>query len=102
MIDSTGIIQAFNAPACKLLGYELGEVIGKNVVLIIPPGEDKVNHDKYLKRYMESKKSKIIGLGRKVKVVKKGGDMLACKLWVSEKSNENQTPFFTGILEPVE
>jgi len=101
IIDINGIIQAFNGPALKTFGYELKDVIGRNVT-IIQTGADKENHDQYLKTYAQTGKSTIIGMGRKVIAQRKDGSIIACKLWVSEKHDENKKQFFSGVLEPYE
>jgi len=97
VIDSNGIIQAWNPPAAKAFGWELREVVGKNVSMIMTES-DKMNHDGYLKRYMTTRKSNVIGLGRKVVGVTKTGDLIGIKLFVTEKKDENGKVFFSGIL----
>lgn len=97
VIDSNGIIQAWNGPAAKAFGWELREVVGKNISMIMTDS-DKMNHDGYLKRYMTTRKSNVIGLGRKVVGVTKTGELLGVKLFVTEKKDENGRIFFSGIL----
>jgi len=43
-IDARGLIQTFNTRAEFLFGYERGEVIGKNVKLLMP-GHFREQHD---------------------------------------------------------
>jgi PAS domain S-box-containing protein len=100
IIDTKGVIQSFNPPASKIIGYSLSEVIGKNITMLMG-GTDKTSHDSYLKKYSETGVSSIIGLGRKVNVVTKNGDSIACKLWVTEK-HDKEIKFFSGILQPIE
>ena len=82
IIDINGIIQAFNGPALKTFGYELKDVIGRNITMI-QTGSDKENHDSYLKAYTQTGKSKIIGMGRKVIASRKDG----CKCDRGDDSN---------------
>jgi two-component system sensor histidine kinase EvgS len=97
VIDSNGIIQAWNGQAAKAFGWELREVIGRNISMIMTES-DKMNHDGYLKRYMTTRKSNVIGLGRKVVGITKTGDLIGVKLFVTEKKDENGRIFFSGIL----
>lgn len=99
IIDITGTIQAWNAAAEKLLGYEMIDIVGRNINLIMT-GEDKEKHDSYLKRYASTGKTKVIGRSRKVITLSKKGEVLPINLFVSEKS-EMDKKFFTGILQPV-
>jgi PAS domain S-box-containing protein len=97
VIDTRGTIQAFNGPATKLFELSLTEVIGRNINMLMG-GTDKSRHDDYLKNYMETGKSKIIGNGRKVTAYKKSGEAVICKLWVTEKHDGNKR-FFSGLLQ---
>ncbi|OAQ39214.1 PAS domain-containing sensor histidine kinase [Pedobacter psychrophilus] len=88
-IDDKGIIESINPSACKLFGYQLEEVIGKNISSLMP--EDyKSQHDGYLHRYKKTKKAHIIGIGREVTGQKKGGDVFPFRLAVSEVQYEGR------------
>lgn len=99
IIDISGTIQAWNSAAEQLLGYEMIDVIGKNITLIMI-GEDREKHDSYLKHYASTGKSKILGRGRKVIALSKKGEAIALNMFTSEKS-EMGKKFFTGIFQPV-
>jgi PAS domain S-box-containing protein len=100
IIDHRGTIQAFNGAAQKAFDYTTGEMIGKNVSTLMFD-EQKEKHDGYLKNYMETGESKIIGVGRKVVVRKKDGSASPCKLFVTKKTDGTAT-FFTGVLQEYE
>ncbi|MFL2546832.1 MAG: PAS domain S-box protein [Candidatus Rariloculaceae bacterium] len=64
-IDRTGSVLEFNAAAQRLFGYTAADVMGKNVVILMPE-PDRSQHDDYLKRYLSTGEKRIIGIGREV------------------------------------
>lgn len=58
IIDHKGTIHGFNQAASQFLGYQLVEVVGRNINMLMT-GIDKQNHDTYLKRYLETGKTKV-------------------------------------------
>ena len=82
--DSDGEILSFNPAAEKIFGWNSGEVIGKNVSVLMT-GEDREYHVRYLKRYIEAGKSSILGAGpREVVGVRKDGDAFHMEIATSE------------------
>ncbi len=95
-IDGAGTIDSANAATTALFGYELAELIGKNVKILMPEpfaGE----HDGYLTNYLASGKKKIIGIGRVVTGRRKDGSEFPIHLAVSEYMVSSQR-HFTGII----
>ncbi len=99
IIDERGIVKQYNAAAEKILGYTSVEIIGKNVSTLMP-NPDRKNHDGYLKNYHDSKKPKIIGIGRKVQALHKNGHLIPIELSIS-KINYNDTVFYSGIIRDI-
>jgi len=97
IIDQRGTIHGFNNAATQLLGYQLVDVVGRNVNMLMT-GIDKQNHDQYLKRYLETGKTKIIGIGRKVVAQTKDGSLKPVMLSVTEKV-DGENRFFTGLMQ---
>ncbi len=83
VIDGRGRIEAFNPAAVRLFGYPEGDVIGKNVSLLMPsPYRDE--HDAYLNRYQREGNARIIGIGREVDGRHRDGTIVPLHLSVGE------------------
>ena len=96
VIDSTGIIKAFNPAAERLFGYGTPEVIGQNVKMLMP-SPDREQHDRYLANYLDTRVPRIIGTGREVRGRRKDGSTFPFHLTVGEMEIDGQ-PAFTAIL----
>ncbi|MBF0426042.1 MAG: PAS domain S-box protein [Magnetococcales bacterium] len=95
-IDSSGSIQSFNPGAQRIFGYELDEVIGRNVRLLMPrPYRDE--HDSYLKRYLETGTSKVVGQGRELSGQHKNGTVFPLYVAINSMRVRGRV-YFTGIL----
>jgi two-component system sensor kinase FixL len=95
-IDEHGKIETINPSACALFEYSPGEVIGKNVSMLMPP-PDKEQHDEYLERYQRTGKAHIIGVGREVKGAKKDGTIFPFRLGLSEVQYSGRK-IYTGFI----
>lgn len=96
VIDERGVIEAINPSALALFGYDMDEVVGKNVnMLMFEP--DRARHDGYIKRYQETGEERILGTGREVDGRKKDGSRFPFRLAVSQYNVDNER-FYTGII----
>ncbi len=95
-IDSRGLIESMNPAALVLFDYDLEEVIGKNISMLMPE-PDSSSHDSYISRYKETGEKKIIGVGREVRGRKKDGTTFPFRLAVSEVFYNNKS-VFTGFI----
>lgn len=91
-IDAAGFIQTFNQAAEKIFGYRQVEVLGQNVKMLMP-GSDAREHNSHLDKYVATKKTKIIGLGREVFGRRKGGEIFSLEIAVSEVMVHGQRMF---------
>ncbi|MCB0704950.1 MAG: PAS domain-containing sensor histidine kinase [Saprospiraceae bacterium] len=95
-ISSRGIIESVNDAVVKLFGYSTEELIGQNISVLMPE-PDRSNHNQYIDNYLETRKAKIIGIGREVEGLHKNGTRFPARLSVSEVVLNDRT-IFTGIL----
>jgi two-component system sensor kinase FixL len=96
VIDARGVIESFNRGAERLFGYSAGEVVGRNVSLLMP-SPDHERHDDYLARYLSTGEPRIIGLGRAVQGRRRDGSVFPLHLSVGEMTIGGQRKF-TGLL----
>lgn len=95
-INDRGIIESVNPATCKIFGYDVSEIVGQNIAMLMPkPHSDA--HDTYIDNYLITGHRKIIGIGREVLGKKKDGTIFPFWLAVSEvKLGEKR--LFTGIV----
>ena len=96
VIDDRGIVTSFSAAAAQLFGYRPDDVIGRNVKMLMP-SPYREEHDGYVSRYMETGEARIIGYGRVVKGLTKGGEIFPMELAVGEARASGQH-IFTGFI----
>ena len=95
-IDSKGKILHVNNAITRLFGYQPNELIGANVRVLMPD-PDRSAHDGYLRNYLETGESKILGSGREVLARRKDGSSFPILLTLGE-SQEGDERIFVGIL----
>ncbi len=96
IIDDSGHIEAFNTAAEGMFGYTKAEVTGENIQLLMPkPDRDK--HDNYIKRYLTTRKARIIGIGREVQARRKDGSQFPAHVAIGEVRWKNKTRF-VGVM----
>ena len=96
VIDRKGTIVSFNTAAVRQFGYSAGEVIGRNVRILMPePYQGQ--HDGYMQRYMTTGERRIIGTDRVVVGRRKDGSTFPMKLAVGEMRSGDRL-YFTGFV----
>ncbi|MCW8931383.1 MAG: PAS domain S-box protein [Gammaproteobacteria bacterium] len=93
-INEQGKIVSINPAAESIFKYKEQEVIGKNVNIFMPEPHHSA-HDSYLKKYHETGKAAIIGIGREVEAQRKDGTLFPMDLTISEITRQGKR-FFIG------
>jgi len=96
VIDTIGMIQYVNPEAENIFGYSTDEMIGNNINMLMPEPVSSA-HDGYLARYLNTGKSKIIGVGRAVDGKRKNGTTFPLDLNISETTIDGVTSYFGTI-----
>lgn len=82
-IDDAGGIESVNPSALRLFGYEEGELLGRNVRMLMPEPH-RSSHDGYLERYKSTETARIVGIGREIEGLRKDGSTFPMELSVSQ------------------
>jgi len=98
-INERGMMEGVNAAARKIFGYEPGEMLGKNIKMLMPDPYAR-EHDQYLRNYRHTGQRKIIGIGREVVGRRKDGSVFPLDLSVSEVRLGDRL-LFTGIVRDI-
>jgi len=98
-IDSRGFITYVNPAMLQMFEYDESEVIGQNVKILMPE-PDRGNHDGYLAHYHAKSGSNIIGVGREMEGLTKGGRRFPIELTVTEVSFKGER-CFVGLLRNI-
>jgi two-component system sensor kinase FixL len=96
IIDHHGIIQNINPAACRLFGYEAGDMIHRNVAMLMPEADARV-HDHHIDRYVQTGEAHIIGIGRDVHAQRKDGSWFPVALAIGQLTGADP-PRFVGFM----
>jgi two-component system sensor kinase FixL len=96
VINEEGLIEEANQSAARLFGYDLDELLGHNINMLMPQPH-REQHDSYIKNYLRTGVRKIIGIGREVEGLRKDGTRFPFRLSISEVKLEKRR-IFTGII----
>ena len=99
VIDERGMIQSLNPAAIRIFGYELDDIIGNNISMLMPEAI-AAKHDSYLARYKMIGKRAIIGIGREVEGLRKDGTTFPIDLTIAEWKQDGKT-YYTGIMRDI-
>ena len=95
-VDDQGKIELFNRAAACLFGYSPANMIGKDITCLMPE-QYRNGHQNYVKTYLKTRTSKIIGQGRELKGCKANGEVFPIHLSVGELQIDGRIGFI-GII----
>ncbi len=100
IISERGIIERVNPSVERLFGYQVSEMTGKNITMLMPEPY-KGNHDGYMRHHRETGERKIIGIGREVRGLRKDGSQFPFFLSVSEVFLPDGRRVFAGVMRDI-
>ncbi len=95
-IDDQGMVLHVNRALVELFGFAPEEIVGQNISMFMPE-PDRSAHDGYLRKYKQTGKGAIIGIGRQVLGQRKDGTLIPIDLAVSEVKIGDRT-LFAGVM----
>jgi len=99
-INDSGSISGFNPAAEQIFGYDLHEVMGENLNLLMPEPFHS-EHDAYLRNYLHTGEGKVLGVSRlEVLAVRKNGEQFPMELSASEMLFGGER-YYIGIVRDI-
>jgi len=98
-VSERGVIESFNRAAERTFAYQAGEVVGKNVRILMPDSHAG-EHNNYLARYIRTGEARVIGRAQELSALRKGGIEFPIELNVAE-IRVGGTRRFTAIIRDV-
>jgi diguanylate cyclase (GGDEF)-like protein/PAS domain S-box-containing protein len=99
-INEWGEIESFNTAATQIFGYTAGEVIGKNITMLMP-GEMHSAHQQGMQRYLAGGAPRVLGRqGIELPGLKQDGTVFSLALTVNEIVLERGR-IFVGIVRDI-
>jgi PAS domain S-box-containing protein len=99
IIDERGSIDSVNPAAERIFSYAAGEVVGRNVSVLMPEPHGS-RHDTYIARYLQSGEPHIVGQSTRVEGRRRDGSTIPLELTVSE-FRLGERRMFTAIARDV-
>jgi PAS domain S-box-containing protein len=98
-IDGEGRVNSFNLAAETIFGYPAGEVIGRNVKMLMPAPSGG-EHDGALNDFERGGEARSIGIGHETVGRRSDGTTFAMDLAVSRSTHQGQ-PLFIGVVRDI-
>ena len=97
-IDHAGTLRSLNQAAEQMFGYASKDVLGQNIRILMPRPYRR-EHDRFIRRYLQSGEKRAIGIEQQVKGRRKNGEVFPIWLAVSEMKQTEEPLFVGSILE---
>ena len=98
-INAEGRIDSINRAADRMFGYEATELVGQKVDVLMPEPHGS-QHDAYIKRYVSTGETTVIGKARELSARRKDGSMFPIQLAASEVLFDGER-CFAGIIRDI-
>lgn len=98
-VDDGGMIVSVNRAVIRMFGYEPAELVGQSMSMLMPD-RFVANHHRYIEKYLETRQTGIVGVGREIVGRHKCGTEIPLELAVSEVRQGDRI-LFTGILRDI-
>jgi PAS domain S-box-containing protein len=99
VITPDGVVESFNKGAEDMFGYGAAEVIGRNVSMLVP-SPHQARHDDYIRRYLGTGVSHVLGQAREFEAVRKDGSLFPMVLRINEM-REGGEHHFLGVIHDI-
>ncbi len=99
VINRDGIIERINRVTCRMFGYEIHELIGAKVNVLVPEPHHSL-HDSYIRAHDPNIDMKVLGRERGLYGRHKEGTLIPVTLVITKMHFDNETRF-VGILRDV-
>ncbi len=96
LAGTDGVIQFVNPTAERLFGYRKRELIGEKINVLMPR-EHSIAHDGYIKKYLYTGISTIVGTGRQMTAIRKDGSRFPIYLSIGDIKTSH-TRLFAGVI----
>lgn len=98
-IDSSGVIETFNASAERIFGYHESEVIGRNISMLMPEPHRSA-HDGYIRRFLDGSAARLVGQTVEQIALRKNGVRFPIDLSVNPMRIAGDIKF-TGVVRDI-
>jgi PAS domain S-box-containing protein len=98
-IDTSANIVSCNRSTERIFGWETGELIGRNIKMLMPEPFHSA-HDDYVRNYVQGGPPQIIGFGREVVGKRKDGSEFPLELGVTEARFDKER-LFVGMVHDI-
>ena len=96
VMDERGTVSSFSAAAEQIFGYARGDVMGRNISMLMPSA-DRSAHDDHLATYLKTGVRHVIGSVRVATALRRNGEAFPIELAVGEVSIGGER-IFTGFI----
>lgn len=94
--DGSGVVTLFSPAAERIFGYKAGEILGRNISLLMPKALAS-RHDALMAKYPGPERSRFIGQSREMTAIRKDGSEIPIEIGVADISVGRERMFSATI-----